>query len=619
LQQATTQWYENESSGGEEVINPLCSMLYQQSGKCNRNMVTDNGYNFDSYYKQGSGEQNWSEQFQNQLTDEGAACSFIDQLQHTSSDGNWWDLGYLFDPQNYQLFVDNDMSTGMLVGLIISGLAFMLMLVWVCCLRRSIARTRSIGWDRNNASCGRDRQLASVGLSGSTNNNYIASRRSFGDRFGPNHFGNTGKTTGRAPLIPKGGSTDESDSCSATTCSDTSVENCQYPIMKSATWSDTRLSMKQASTSPKAAPLLPSILISRKPISPSFDRRKSPPSVTNESSNVKPMPASISTPTADFPQVEATPALAAPSIDTAASFANHQAVVDLISRALVEVLSKEFEKDSKVEASQQVASPISTRSMTAIAAAAMSKAAERDSRKAEVAGVAAPRHPPCDRSERLAVSPSLSPRVSFDLSEKAVDNKSPVESAQILKSRSGASLLSIAEIAKMTSTKEAFVDDAIIKALEPSSSLGSTPAEPYVNIEISDTAAYGAIEMTPEEEQLVSMLTTVTSGSFIDDAINANDNYLEPCSSSKSTETESSVNIEISDADTYQAIEASREEELLASIPKDPTLSLDVDLIEDIVECLTPEEQEVRVMTEIEPSVIAHANISISHPTLCYS
>jgi hypothetical protein len=105
-------WYEGEEvEGADTGINPLCSILYERAGKCNRHMDTTNVYNFASdgnsgQYQEQNEEENKNEEEeyvdQAQFGSEQEACHIIDSLRPKNSD---------------------ELSRGILIGLIIIAAA----------------------------------------------------------------------------------------------------------------------------------------------------------------------------------------------------------------------------------------------------------------------------------------------------------------------------------------------------------------------------------------------------------------------------------------------------------------------------------------------------------------
>jgi hypothetical protein len=105
-------WYEGEEvEGADTGVNPLCSILYERAGKCNRHMDTTDVYNFASdgnsgqYQEQNEDEnKNEEEEYVDQahFGSEQEVCHFIDSLSPKPND---------------------DLSRGILIGLIIIAAA----------------------------------------------------------------------------------------------------------------------------------------------------------------------------------------------------------------------------------------------------------------------------------------------------------------------------------------------------------------------------------------------------------------------------------------------------------------------------------------------------------------
>lgn len=157
-----TAWYE-----GEEVytLEPMCSMLYQYAGKCNKHL-TATEYNYNGYVANGQyqyqnqyqGENNgnaysyadneWKQMYQseNQAQNENAVCSFLESLSSNTynengeinvSGASWASWNKDFDSRA--------MNGAMKAALIITALAAMAMAVTACVLHNVLAR-KNIPW-----------------------------------------------------------------------------------------------------------------------------------------------------------------------------------------------------------------------------------------------------------------------------------------------------------------------------------------------------------------------------------------------------------------------------------------------------------------------------------------
>jgi hypothetical protein len=156
-------WYEDEEV---YTLEPMCSMLYQYSGKCNKHL-TATEYNYDGYAANGNYEyqnQNqdansayadyanneWKQMYQseNQAQNENAVCSFLESLASNTYNENgeinvsgatWasWKKEYSAESRA--------MNAGMKAALVITALAAMAMAVTACVLHSVLAR-KNIPW-----------------------------------------------------------------------------------------------------------------------------------------------------------------------------------------------------------------------------------------------------------------------------------------------------------------------------------------------------------------------------------------------------------------------------------------------------------------------------------------
>jgi hypothetical protein len=165
-------WYEDEEV---YFLEPMCSMLYQYSGKCNRNLsaktYTYGGYNANNannanngnaaemdaegnawnggnqYNQYGNGD--WAQMYQSQQQqrNEEAVCSFIDSVTsgtygengEIAVSSNIWSLQSWSNAGSISEQSRN-MSPGMKAGLAITALATLIMAITACVLQGLIAR-----------------------------------------------------------------------------------------------------------------------------------------------------------------------------------------------------------------------------------------------------------------------------------------------------------------------------------------------------------------------------------------------------------------------------------------------------------------------------------------------
>lgn len=156
-------WYE-----GEEVytLEPMCSMLYQYAGKCNKHLtateynyngyVANANYQYQNQYQDQSSQNGYSDyannewkqmyQSENQAQNENAVCSFLDALSSNTynengeinvSGASWASWNRDFDSRA--------MNGAMKAALIITALAAMAMAVTACVLHNVLAR-KNIPW-----------------------------------------------------------------------------------------------------------------------------------------------------------------------------------------------------------------------------------------------------------------------------------------------------------------------------------------------------------------------------------------------------------------------------------------------------------------------------------------
>ena len=152
----SNRWYENEEYG-DDGVHPFCSMLYYQSGKCNRNLEPGEVFTYNPYANYNgynNGQNNGNNNGQNgdfeqmyqswaQAENEEQVCGFIDSLNQGTYDesgkiflGNEW-----LNPSNWGKNISvqsKAMSGAMKFALILSALAVVLMAVYACHLTNEL-------------------------------------------------------------------------------------------------------------------------------------------------------------------------------------------------------------------------------------------------------------------------------------------------------------------------------------------------------------------------------------------------------------------------------------------------------------------------------------------------
>jgi hypothetical protein len=156
-------WYE-----GEQVfdLEPMCSMLYQFAGKCNKHLNAteykqtqeEDNYAYEQYQASASGNNDGSSQEQYeyqykqmyqslaQSHNEKAVCSFIESL--TSNTYNEHGEVSAFDSFSYGwkgALKAPQMDSGILAGLIITSMLAVSMGIAACVLHGALAR-KNIPW-----------------------------------------------------------------------------------------------------------------------------------------------------------------------------------------------------------------------------------------------------------------------------------------------------------------------------------------------------------------------------------------------------------------------------------------------------------------------------------------
>jgi hypothetical protein len=136
LQQADDVWYENEEvEGYDEGISPLCSMLYQYSGKCNKHLSSGSYSEYQMY--QSTSQQN----------NEEAVCAFIEVVRsNTYNEKGQITFGFsnIWSSNGFRSGAKS-MSGPHKAALWILGLAVGVMLVSAMWLQNQLGE-RSISW-----------------------------------------------------------------------------------------------------------------------------------------------------------------------------------------------------------------------------------------------------------------------------------------------------------------------------------------------------------------------------------------------------------------------------------------------------------------------------------------
>lgn len=159
------KWYEDEEvEGAEDGIEPMCSVLYQFAGKCQKNLKPATSYSNNYQYNQNGNQmdQGWLQMYQseNQYLNEDLVCAYIDSLRLNTYDEQGevnLDPSISWKPSEWQkeLRINRQaMSGGYKAGLVITSLAMAAMAVAAAVLHGMLAR-KNIPW--------RAKKLASVG------------------------------------------------------------------------------------------------------------------------------------------------------------------------------------------------------------------------------------------------------------------------------------------------------------------------------------------------------------------------------------------------------------------------------------------------------------------------
>ena len=147
------EYYFGENNDeGDEGITPMCSMLYQISGKCNENLSPENMFN--GYYEDGEYvEVNYNQMYQSysQQQNQDLVCSFVESLNSGTYDQTgqvYIDNSVWGAPARWQQGVaeaSRNMPGGLKAALFLTSLAAILMGVWACMLHGALAR-KHIPW-----------------------------------------------------------------------------------------------------------------------------------------------------------------------------------------------------------------------------------------------------------------------------------------------------------------------------------------------------------------------------------------------------------------------------------------------------------------------------------------
>ena len=163
LADETEAWYEDEEV---YTLQPMCSMLYQYAGKCNKHLTATEyhyeGYNNNANYEyqnqnqaananyQNYADNEWKQMYQseNQAQNENAVCTFMESLNSNTynengeinvSGASWASWNKEFNAES------KAMNAGMKAALVITALAAMAMAVTACVLHNVLAR-KNIPW-----------------------------------------------------------------------------------------------------------------------------------------------------------------------------------------------------------------------------------------------------------------------------------------------------------------------------------------------------------------------------------------------------------------------------------------------------------------------------------------
>lgn len=141
------KWYEDEQVDYD--IQPMCSMLYQLSGKCNKNLPSYSSTNSNS-----NEEVDWEQAFlsQQQAANEEAVCSFIEALKSNTYDENGevmlTNSNAWSHPSKWSSEFQTEsryLTPGMKAAIALMSIAVAVMGVWACFLHGTLAR-KNIPW-----------------------------------------------------------------------------------------------------------------------------------------------------------------------------------------------------------------------------------------------------------------------------------------------------------------------------------------------------------------------------------------------------------------------------------------------------------------------------------------
>jgi hypothetical protein len=150
------KWYEDEQvEGADTGIEPMCSMLYQFSGKCNKNLSPATNYSKNYAYNKNGGtiDEGWLLMYQSeeQYLNENSVCTFINSLRYNTYDQNGevvLNPSTSWNPSSWQkemAIQSRVMHKGMKAWLIVTALAAGCMAIAALVLHGMLAR-KNIPW-----------------------------------------------------------------------------------------------------------------------------------------------------------------------------------------------------------------------------------------------------------------------------------------------------------------------------------------------------------------------------------------------------------------------------------------------------------------------------------------